>query len=285
MDLIKYRHKFYQFLKSIIRVLLTVYIMLSLILYFKQSSFTFHPTRDILNNPADINLEYQKVQLKTSDNILLSAWYIPAKNARFSLIFCHGNGGNISHRLENINILNELGINCFIFDYRGYGESQGKPSEKGLYIDAQTAYNWLVSEKNILPENIIIYGQSLGGSVAAHLASNVKAGGVIIESAFTSFADMGKKFYPYLPVKLFAKFDFKTIHYVRLINYPILIIHSLEDELVPFEFGWRLYETANEPKKILEISGSHNEGFLTSGRNYIEGLDKWFTYIGNERIN
>ncbi|MEN6384837.1 MAG: alpha/beta hydrolase [Phycisphaerales bacterium] len=279
MDFSKYKHRIYGLLKSLVRIALGVYLILCLLLYFKQSSFTFYPTKDVLETPQDINLEYEDIQLKTSDKLTLSAWYIPADNARYILLFCHGNGGNISHRLENINILNNLGISCLIFDYRGYGKSEGKPSEKGVYIDAQTAYDWLIKEKNLSPENIIIYGQSLGGSIAAHLASNVKAKSAIIESTFTSYVDMGKKFYPYLPVKLFAKFKFKTIEYIKKINYPVLIIHSREDELIPFEFGQQLYKAANEPKQFMEISGSHNEGFLSSGQSYVNGLDQWFTAL------
>jgi fermentation-respiration switch protein FrsA (DUF1100 family) len=251
-------------------------------LYFRQSSFTFQPTRDVLYNPGDIKLEYEKVQLKTSDNLILSAWYIPAKNAKFTLLFCHGNGGNISHRLENINIFNGLGVNCLIFDYRGYGTSGGKPTENDLYIDAQTAYDWLINEKKISPENIIIYGQSLGGSVAAYLASNVKAKGLIIESCFTSFADIAKKRYPYMPIKLLAKYNFKTMDYLKKVNYPVLIIHSRNDDIVPFEFGWRLYkEAAKEPKEFLEISGSHNNGFIYSEKFYREGLSNWLKSIEN----
>jgi hypothetical protein len=267
---------------SIIRILLGVYLVLGLILYFRQSSFTFQPTREVLNNPGNLNLEYENVQLKTSDNLILSAWYIPAKNAKFTLLNCHGNGGNISHRLESINIFHDLGVNCLIFDYRGYGASQGKPTEEGVYIDAKTAYKWLINEKKISPENIIIYGQSLGGSVAAHLAGNVKAQGLIIESSFTSFADVAKKFYPYMPIRTLAKYSFKTSDYLERVNYPVLIIHSKDDELVPFEFGQRLYEkAAKEPKEFLEISGSHNDGFLESEQIYREGLSSWLKFIEN----
>jgi fermentation-respiration switch protein FrsA (DUF1100 family) len=247
-----------------------------------QSSFTFQPTREMPYSPSDFKLEYEKIQLKTPDNLMLSAWYIPAKNARFTLLFCCGNGGNISDRLANINIFNGLGVNCLIFNYRGYGTSGGKPSEKGLYIDAQTAYDWLINEKKISSENIIIYGQSLGGSVAAYLASNVKAKGLIVESSFTSFTDIAKKHYPYLPIKLLAKYKFKTIDYLKKVNYPVLIIHSRNDEIVPFEFGLRLYEeAAKEPKDFLEISGDHNEGFLISEQIYRQGLSNWLKFLEN----
>jgi len=273
---------FRRLFRSIIRILLGVYLGLALILYFMQPSFTFQPTKELLYNPGDIGLDYENVQLKTHDNLLLSAWYIPAKDAKFTLLFCHGNGGNMSDRVVSINIFNELGLNCLIFDYRGYGDSQGKPTEEGTYTDAQTACDWLINQKKISPENIIIYGQSLGGSVAAYLESNVKTRGLIIESGFTSFADIAGKFYPYMPIKLLAKYRFNTFDYLKKINCPVLIIHSKNDELVPFEFGWRLYkEAAKEPKEFLEISGGHNDGFLISGQIYREGLSNWLKFIEN----
>ncbi|MDD5011750.1 MAG: alpha/beta hydrolase, partial [Phycisphaerae bacterium] len=233
---------------SIIKIALAVYLGLGLILYLMQSKFTFQPTRELLYNPGDIGLEYEKVQLKTPDNVILSAWYIPAKNAEFTILFCHGNGGSMMHRLDTLNIFYEIGVNCLIFDYRGYGNSQGKPSEQGVYTDARTAYDWLINEKKISPENIILFGRSIGGSVAANLANNVKVKGVILESCFTSYADIGRKFYPYMPVKLLAKYRFNTFEYVKKLKCPILVIHSRSDEIIPFELGLRLYEqAANEP--------------------------------------
>lgn len=244
----------------------------------------FIPTRQMSYNPGDIDLEYEKVQFRTPDHLALFGWYIPAKEAQFTLLYCHGNGGNIAHTLDSVNIFNELGLNCFVFDYRGYGVSEGKPSEAGTYIDAQAAYDWLIKEKKLRPADIIIFGWSMGGSIAAHLAGNVEASGLIIESGFTSYADIGQKFYPYMPVRLFARYSFKTNNYLKKVNCPVLIIHSRNDELAPFEFGLRLYEAAaNEPKEFLEIFGRHNDGFLHSGSIYRDGLSNWFKFVKNYR--
>jgi len=271
-------------LVSLILLLPIAYIGLGAMLYFMQPSFTFQPTKELLYNPGDIGLEYEKVQLKTTDGLILSAWFIPAEKAEFTVLLCDGNGGNMSHRLDLINIFNELGLNCLIFDYRGYGASGGKPTEQGVYIDAQTAYDWLINEKMIEPEEIIMFGQSLGGSIAAHLASNVKVQGLIIESGFTSYIDIGRKFYPYMPVRLFARYGFRTSDYLKKVNCPVLIIHSRNDEIIPFEFGRRLYEeAAKEPKEFLEISGGHNDGFLQSRQIYCEGLSNWIQFIKNHR--
>jgi fermentation-respiration switch protein FrsA (DUF1100 family) len=269
-------------LLSIILVLLIAYWGLGTILYFMQPSFIFSPTREEPYSPADIGLEFEKVQLKTDDHLILSAWFIPAKKAQFTILFCHGNGGNIAYTLDSINIFYELGFNCLIFDYRGYGASQGKPTEEGTYMDAQAAYNWLVNEKKIKPEEIIMFGRSLGGCIAAHLAKNVKAKGLVIESGFTSYADIGQKFYPYMPVRMFARYSFKTSEHLKKVKCPVLIIHSRNDEIVPFELGLRLYEqAAKEPKDFIEIFGNHNDGFLYSGQIYREGLTNWVQSIKN----
>jgi uncharacterized protein len=267
---------------SIVSLLLIAYLGLGLVLYVRQPALTFSPTKNVPYNPAEIGLEYEKVQLRTPDHLVLSGWYIPAKDAQFTLLLCHGNGGNIAYTLDSINIFNELGLNCFVFDYRGYGGSQGEPTEEGTYIDAQTAYEWLIKEKKLSPENIIIFGWSIGGSIAAHLASNVEAKGLIIESSFTSYADIGQKFYPYMPVRLFARYGYKTSNYIKKVDCPVLIIHSRTDEIIPFELGLRLYEeAAKEPKEFLEIFGGHNDGFLYSGQIYREGLSNWMKFLKN----
>lgn len=247
-----------------------------------QPILTFSPTSQVPYNPGDIGLEYEKTLFKTADNMMITGWFIPAKNARFTILFCHGNGGNIAYSLDSINIFNELGFNCLVFDYRGYGHSQGIPTEEGTYLDAQAAYDWLTKEKKINPDDIIVCGKSLGGSIAAHLAANVKIKGLIIESAFTSYADIGQKFYPYMMVRPFARYNFNTSQYLGRVDCPVLIIHSRNDEIVPFEFGLRLYEqAANEPKDFIEIYGNHNDGFLHSAQIYRKGLTNWTEFLKN----
>ena len=271
-------------LLSIILLLLIAYFGLGIVLYFMQPALTFSPTLEMPYSPGDIGLEYEKVQFKTADGLTLSGWYIPAKNANFTMLFCHGNGGNIAYALDSINIFYELGFNCLIFDYRGYGHSQGKPTEEGTYLDAQGAYDWLIKEKKLKPVEIILYGKSLGGSIAAHLAGSVKVKGLIIESSFTSYADICQKFYPYLMVRPFARYGFNTSDYLKQADCPVLIIHSRNDEIVPFEFGLRLYEqAAKEPKEFIEIFGNHNDGFLYSGQIYREGLTNWAEFLKNYR--
>ncbi len=253
-------------------------------LYFLQTRFLYSPVREITYTPTDIKLAFEKIALKTDDGLKIAAWYVPANNARYTVLFCHGNAGNMTHRLDSINILNELGLNCLIFDYRGYGDSQGKPTEQGTYLDAAAAWQWLTNRKMISPDRIIIFGRSLGGSVAANLATKVNTAAMVLESAFASYEDIGKKFYPYMPVRLFAKFHYNTLDYVSRLHCPILFIHSRNDEIVPFEFSLRLYEAANEPKKFVEVNGSHNDGFLFSGKIYTQAWKDWLSHIAVEKV-
>jgi len=255
---------------EIAAVLLIAYSVLGWTLYFMQPTFLYKPLRSVYYTPEELGLDFEDVTFKSSDGLKLNGWYVPAENSRFTVLLCHGNGGNIMHRLDSINLFYNLGLSCFIFDYRGYGNSQGKPTEEGTYLDAIAAYKWLIEEKKISPDNIIIFGRSIGGSVAAKLATKLKVRSLIIESTFTSFTDMGRKFYPYMPIRLFARFSYKTIDYIKKVHCPVMIIHSRNDEIVPFEFGLELYEAANEPSEFVEIFGCHNDGFLVSGEIYKE---------------
>ena len=254
------------------------------ILYFMQPKLLYHPVQGVPYTPAELDLEFEDVFFESSDGLKLNGWFIPAEDSKFTVLFCHGNGGNIMHRLDSINVFNNLGLNCFIFDYRGYGQSQGKPSENGTYEDAAAAQRWLTEHKHISADKIIFFGRSLGASVAAHLAARVPAAGLVLESAFTSFVNMGKKFYPYLPVRLFARFKYNTAEYLKQVRCPVMVIHSRDDELVPFEFGERLYEAANEPKEFVQISGGHNDGFFVSGEAYRNAWRKWLNSVKNHVV-
>lgn len=253
-------------------ILFLTYSVILLIMYFKQDRMLYFPEREISRTPGDVNLGYSEISFRTKDGINISGWYIPAENEKGILLFCHGNAGNISHRLDSIKIFNGLHLSVLIFDYRGYGKSEGKPSEIGTYLDAEAAWDYLTDIKQKSPEKIIIFGRSLGGAVAAEIALRKNPAGLIIESGFTSVSDIGTKLYPWLPVRLISKFRYSTIDKIRLIKCRKLIIHSPEDEIIPFEHGRSLYETASPPKEFLVIKGAHNEGFLTSGNTYKEGL-------------
>lgn len=266
-------------LLSVAVVLFIAYWGLGVILYLMQPVFLYSPTRGITYTPGDLGLDFESVVFETSDGLRLTGWYIPAENSQRTILFCHGNGGNMMHCLDSINIFSNLGLNCFIFDYRGYGDSEGKPTEEGTYLDAAAAYKWLTEEKKVSPDDIIVFGRSLGGTIAAHLVSKVNVLALIIESSFTSYVDIGRKFYPYMPVRWFASFSYRTIDYIKQVHCPVMIIHSRNDEIVPFEFGLELYEAANEPKELIEIFGSHNDGFLVSSEIYKSAWVKWLKFL------
>ena len=262
---------------SVIPVFVGSYIGLVTILMVFQSHFIYFPEREITVTPAEIGLSYEAVCFETADGVKLSGWFVPAERSRGVILFCHGNAGNISHRLESVQVFHRFGLGTFVFDYRGYGQSEGKPTEQGTYLDAEAAWRYLVQKQQVDPTEIIIFGRSLGGAIAAWLARDHPPKALIIESTFTSVRDIGAELYPYLPVRLLSRFDYNAMDYLRQVNCPVLIVHSRDDEIIPFSHGRRLFETANEPKEFLEITGTHNEGFMTSAKRYEDGLDSFIS--------
>lgn len=231
----------------------------------------FFPMKAIEITPKEEGLDYEDVYFKTEDGLSLNGWLVKNPKAKATILFFHGNAGNISHRIEKLVIFNQLGLNIFIVDYRGYGKSQGRPSEEGIYKDARAAFDFLSSRPDMNNKKIIAYGESIGGAVAVDLAAKRDVAGLIVDSTFTCAKDMGKKFYPFIPPFLFrTKFD--SANKVKTIKSAKLFIHSINDEIVPFEFGQKLYEEATLPKELLKIHGGHNSGFLESKDQIIEKL-------------
>jgi len=261
----------------IVVIIAGAYIAFVGFLFIFQSHYVYYPERVLSANPSSIGLNFESVSFQTTDGVELSGWFVPSNNARGVILFCHGNAGNISHRMESIQIFHRLKLNTFIFDYRGYGQSGGKPSESGTYKDAEAAWRYLVEERQVNPKNIIVFGRSLGGAIAAWLGQAQTPGALILESTFTSVPDIAAKLYPYLPVKLLSRFKYDTADYLDGVNCPVLIVHSQDDEIMPFSHGQRLFEIARGPNRFLEISGSHNEGFITSGKGYEEGLNSFIS--------
>lgn len=257
---------------SILLITILIYVGILAVLYIFQSSLTFFPQRRIVSTPHESGLSYDAISFRTEDGVDISAWFVPALNSRGTILFCHGNGGNISDRLQYIEIFHRLDLNTFIFDYRGFGRSTGKPSEEGTYRDAEAAWNYLVQEKGAAPGEIIVFGESLGGAVAAWLAHAEKPGALVIASAFTSFPDIASFHYPFFPARLLSRYRFDTLEYLRGVECPVLVVHSCEDEIVPYSQGRRLYEAAKGPKEFLEIRGGHNTCIVTSEDSFTTGV-------------
>ena len=255
-----------------------VYVGLCLVLYLFQTRLVFHPSSSVSITPEAVGLVYEDVYLNAA-GVQIHAWYIPAENAKLSVLFCHGNAGNISHRLETLSLLNSLGVNVLIFDYAGFGYSKGNASETQTYFDVEAAWRYLVDEKSTDPAEIVVFGRSLGGAVATWLAAKENPGGLILESTFTSIIAMGVKLYPMFPVSLLARVRYDSSEIIGEVKSSKLIIHSRDDDTIPFQHGVTLYNNAKGRKRFVEIEGPHNSGFLDSGMDYITALDSFFREI------
>jgi len=253
-------------------IIASIYLAVILFMYLAQPKMVYFPSRHIDATPDQFGMPYEDVAFETEDGVRLHGWFVPADSARATLLFCHGNAGNISNRLESIAQFNKLNLNVFIFDYRGYGKSEGKPGEKGTYLDAEAAWRYLTGNRHIIPDEIITFGRSLGGGVATRLAAKHQPKVLIIESSFTSIPDIAAHHYPFLPVRWLSRFSYDSKENINKVNVPILIIHSPNDEIVPFRHGKKLYDLAGEPKHFLEISGSHNDGYILSADKYEKGM-------------
>ncbi len=260
---------------TLVVTVVAVYAGICLLVYLTQARLVYFPSRDIEATPRSLGLDYEDLKLKASDGVELSAWFVPCERSRGTVLFCHGNAGNISHRLGAIRMFHDLGFAILLFDYRGYGQSQGSPTERGTYLDAEAAWDWLVSERKVAPQQVVIFGESLGGAVAAWLAREHTPGALVLQSTFTSLPDVGARLYWWLPVRLLSRFRYDARSCVRQVKCPVLVAHGQSDEIVPYALGRRLFDAANEPKEFLELSGSHNDGVLPADAS---GLDAFLAH-------
>lgn len=257
-----------------------VYALFCAALFFLQDGVIYQPSREVDLVPSDAGLRYEDVLFGTSDGVALHGWFIPAEEPSGEvLLFFHGNAGNISHRLGSISIFHDLGLDVFIFDYRGYGRSEGKPSEEGLYADGRAALGFLL-QKGYSPEDVIVFGRSLGGAIAARISFETPPAALILESTFTSLASIASKAAPLFPVRLLLRSGYRTDRILPDVHCPVLVVHSHEDDIIPYSNGTKLFELAPEPKRFLRISGGHNEGFLLSATAYRKGLASFLSFVG-----
>jgi fermentation-respiration switch protein FrsA (DUF1100 family) len=267
--------------KKILQIILPVFLViiaLAFLLIIVEKTIVYHPIKYPNGhwNPETYGLKVEDVYFNSADGVKLHAWFIPAKKPIATLLWYHGNAGNLSHRLENILELIPLNLNIFIFDYRGYGRSGGKPDEKGLYQDSQAAYDFLKIKKQIDPKELIIFGRSLGGACAIKIALNNKAAGLIVESAFTSVNDMADKMFPFFPLKFLLRSHFNSLETIPLINVPKMFIHGTDDQLIPFSMGRKLFEVSKEPKIFYGVEGAgHNDTYIVGGQKYFESIRRF----------
>jgi uncharacterized protein len=263
--------------------------------WFERTNL-YYPTRTLEAHPGSYGMAYEEFRVKTRDGETIHGWVIPARrpgtgigkgsNGKTlvpfpgpvpTLLLCHGNGGNIAHRVHKAKLLHDLGVDVVLFDYRGYGQSTGKPSETGTYLDAEAVYNVIYSRGLTTPKptrahgqtgaranGIVLYGESLGCAVAIELARRRPVQAVILESPFTSTVEMGKLVFPFLPVQWMVHFKYDNVSKIAGLQMPLLFMHSPQDEIIPYKMGRRLFEVATADKEFVELSGGHNDGFDVS---------------------
>lgn len=241
-----------------------------------ENFFVFFPQREFDFAPESLGLSYRDARFETEDGKILHGWFFPGGKDDPVLLHFHGNAGNISHRLDLVRHLRQINLQVFLFDYRGFGKSEGRPSEKGLYRDGLAAYDYLVKEEGVLPGQIVLHGHSIGAAVAVEVALQRSVRCVILESAFTSTRDMAKTmplfflFSPFLPA------NYHNLEKVPRLHVPKLIIHGDRDEIVPFSMSERLFASAPEPKQFLRLEGAgHNDTYVVGGRSYLDSIEEF----------
>lgn len=253
-----------------------VYAALALYLYAFQARFVYFPdlpSRQVDATPADIGLAYESIRLSTRDGESLAGWYVPADAARGTLLYLHGNAGNIGHRLDPLAVFHQLGLNVLIFDYRGYGDSSGRPDEQGTYADALAAWRYLTRHRGEAPGRIVLFGESLGSAVAAWLAARHRPAALAVYASFTSVPELAQVLYPMLPVRWLARFRYDTRAALAEVDCPVLILHGRDDEIVPFRHAQALFAAANEPKRLVELRGGHNDALLLGRETYAREIE------------
>jgi len=255
------------------------YLAAAIYIKVKETDLVYHPGERLIVTPAEsLGIAPRIMRFRSDDGTPLVGWVVYAAGADSAtgawLLDCHGNAGNISSYGRPLWAawMREQGINVFAFDYRGFGESEGSPTERGLYRDAEAAYHYLTDSVGVPAERIVIYGHSLGSGVATHLASRVKAAGLILEGAFTAAADRGQELYPWLPVRLLSANDFDSIGRIRGIAMPKLFIHATDDAIIPYAHGKRLYEAAESPKSFVTVTGGHENAFTADRVRYFAAI-------------
>lgn len=237
-----------------------------------ESGLIYFPSRDVLFTPENVHLEYEDIFMQTKDGVRVHAWYIPCQEATATMLWFHGNAGNIGDRVDHLKVYhNRWKVNQMIVEYRGYGKSEGRVSEEGTYEDGRAAVRYLTSEKGVSPDKLFIFGRSLGSAVAVQMALESPCAGLMLEAPFTSVRDMAKTHYPLLGHIYPLRIRYDSIGKLDRIHVPLLILHGDQDTIVPVEMGKRLFRAANEPKTYFTIrNAGHNDILIRMDKLYHE---------------
>jgi len=253
-----------------------IYLAFFILLFFLyvrylESKSVFYPSRLLASTPEAIGLAYENVSIMTEDDVHIHGWLVKAPSAKSTLLFFHGNAGNIADRLGKIELLHGMNLNVLIIDYRGYGQSGGSPTEGGIYQDALAAYEYVKAREDLGGQNVIVYGASLGGAVAVDLGSRRPVAALVVDSSFSSAADIAKGIYPFVPSFL-IKTKLDSMIKIKQVVAPKLFFHSIDDLTVPYKLGRKLYEAAIQPKKFIDIVGDHTGGHLHDREKFEQEL-------------
>jgi uncharacterized protein len=267
---------------------LALYLGLLVLLRLNESRLIYAPGPwgTLIPPPRELKLPIRRAEIRTEDGLTLVAWVIPGAGPSSPwLLICHGNAGNISEAGRPVHYagLRDLGLNLLAFDYRGYGESAGTPSEAGLYQDAEAAYRYLRDSLRVPPERIVIFGHSLGSAVAVELAGQVPAAGLILDGALTSVVDLGQEIYPFVPVRWIAASRYASIEKIGNLHLPKLFLHAKGDEVVPISQGRRLYEAARPPKRFVELAGGHGNAFDVDSATYYGAIRTFIAELSGRK--
>lgn len=254
-------------------LLLAVYLLQPRLLYFPRALLDTDPT------PAELGLAYEDVWLETADGLRLHGWYLAAGDARRVALFFHGNAGNIADRLQTLALLRRLGLAVLIIDYRGYGHSQGRPDEAGTYADADAAWAYLTRQRGWAPRQIVVWGRSLGGAVAARLAARHRPAALIMESSFSALPDLAAEVYPWLPARRLSRFRYDNLASLARVRAPVLLLHSRDDEVIPYHHALSLQAAAPAGTDLVSLSGPHNGGFLLDAVAYETALRRFLARL------
>lgn len=253
------------------------YAALCALMYVFQGRLLFQPSPTLEATPEQVGLAYDDVWLQSAAGERVHAWFVPHPRPRALAVFCHGNAGNVSHRIETLRLLHGLGLSTLILDYPGYGRSEGEPGEAACERATAAALADARARAGDLP--LVLWGRSMGGAVASAVATRTPVDALIVEAAFTSMPDLAQELYPWLPARWLCRFRLDTRRNLTTIAVPKLLVHSRDDEVVPFGHAERLLAAAAEPKRLLAIRGDHNGGYFTSGPAYRDAVEAFLTEV------
>jgi fermentation-respiration switch protein FrsA (DUF1100 family) len=268
----------FRWLRKVAILLACLYLLLTVSLMFLEESLLFFPTKSPGGDWNPKALAVENAEFQAADGVKLHGWYVPCENAKAAVLFFHGNGGNITHRMNSlVNLHRIVGVSTLILDYRGYGRSEGKPNEKGILLDARAARTWLAKRENIAEKEIVLMGESLGGGVAVDLAAQDGAKALVLVSTFNRLPDVAAYHYPAFPVKWLMRTQLDSERKIPNYRGPLLQYHGKKDTVVPFNFGKKLFDAANEPKELvvsetLDHNDSPPEMLYLKMRKLLEGM-------------